>query len=209
MNIRYVLTQSIKLTLAIVTLSLLIFAVWALWQPSKTAAPWRENRLIIHAEPVTLPGGVPYLNREGERRFFVDQWQSGDVWLVNFWASWCAPCLKEVPYLDGLLERYSGRGLKLMAVSQDFQPDGVPGMVRVIESFYRQQQVDWEVYLYAEYAKRDFHMEGLPTTLIIARQGRERARMIGAFRPELAGQVEALLEQLLRERPPTSTVPPS
>ncbi len=46
----------------------------------------------------------------------------GSIWLVNFWATWCAPCVEEMPMLSDLQERYAGDGLKIVGIALD-DPD--------------------------------------------------------------------------------------
>jgi cytochrome c biogenesis protein CcmG, thiol:disulfide interchange protein DsbE len=47
----------------------------------------------------------------------------GKVVLVNFWATWCVPCRKEMPTLDAFYRRYHGEGLELIGISVDFARD--------------------------------------------------------------------------------------
>jgi thiol-disulfide isomerase/thioredoxin len=48
------------------------------------------------------------------------QKENDTVYLVNFWATWCAPCLKEIPYFEQLGEKYRDKKLKIVMVSLDF-----------------------------------------------------------------------------------------
>jgi cytochrome c biogenesis protein CcmG, thiol:disulfide interchange protein DsbE len=48
----------------------------------------------------------------------------GKVVLVNFWATWCAPCRREMPVLDAFYRRYREHGLELIGISVDFARDG-------------------------------------------------------------------------------------
>ncbi|RXW45699.1 redoxin, partial [Enterococcus faecium] len=52
------------------------------------------------------------------------------VFVINFWATWCAPCLKELPYFEQLAEKYKDKPLKVILLSLDFkskiQSDLVP-----------------------------------------------------------------------------------
>jgi cytochrome c biogenesis protein CcmG, thiol:disulfide interchange protein DsbE len=48
----------------------------------------------------------------------------GKVILVNFWATWCAPCRREMPVLDAFYRRYREQGLELIGISVDFARDG-------------------------------------------------------------------------------------
>lgn len=42
------------------------------------------------------------------------------VYVVNFWATWCAPCVREIPYFEALHERYASQGVRVVLVSLDF-----------------------------------------------------------------------------------------
>jgi thiol-disulfide isomerase/thioredoxin len=100
--------------------------------------------------------------------------QHGKVVLVNFWASWCSPCLKEIPVLVDLAERYRDRGFELVPVSLDD-----PGTVDVVVvPFLNKWFPD-----FISYARVDMDMdtvvsvvdpawdETLPSSYLIARDG--------------------------------------
>jgi len=54
---------------------------------------------------------------------------SDSVWVINFWATYCAPCVNEMPYLEQITERYKNRNVGLIFVSLDF-PETYPKALR-------------------------------------------------------------------------------
>ena len=44
------------------------------------------------------------------------------LYIINFWATWCKPCIKELPYFERINEEYQGKGVKVILVSLDFRP---------------------------------------------------------------------------------------
>ncbi len=103
----------------------------------------------------------------------------GKVVVVNYWATWCIPCLQELPELDLLQERYRERGLVVLAVSMD-DPDKLEDRVR---PFFAKRAPGLVSYLAsAEEGAEDssvdfvasFHPEwpgALPTTMFFDRSG--------------------------------------
>jgi thiol-disulfide isomerase/thioredoxin len=68
------------------------------------------------------------------------------VYVVNFWATWCAPCVKELPEFDKVSERYSGRPVKVLLVSLDFK-EAYP---KKLESFISKKKLKPEVVWFNE-----------------------------------------------------------
>lgn len=116
----------------------------------------------------------------------------GDWLVVNFWATWCAPCRKEMPQLDALAKRYQGRGVKVIALSVDrggaAKPEkflnelGVEHLTRVYDPSYK--------------AARAAALIGLPTTLLVSPDGDEIGRLAGEADWD-APDVHALLDYYL------------
>lgn len=84
--------------------------------PALQAATFRSFAagFVAFREPRRAPAGQFYLNG---RTLLVLRAFEGKLVLLNFWATWCAPCVYEMPSLDSLAERFAGRDLAVVAVS--------------------------------------------------------------------------------------------
>jgi len=97
----------------------------------------------------------------------------GHVVLLDFWASWCGPCRKSFPFIDGLQTRYAAQGLKVVGVSLDENPDAVTSF---LESF----PVGFAI-LHDPSAKtaEAYGVVAMPTSFLIDAEGRIVARFEG------------------------------
>lgn len=77
---------------------------------------------------------------ELEPRLHMDD---GKTWVVNFWATWCAPCVKEMPYFEKIGKAYNDQGVKVLLVSLDF----VNNLDSRVVPFVEKHQVSSEVIL--------------------------------------------------------------
>ena len=120
----------------------------------------------------------------------------GRIVLVNFWATWCEPCVKEMPALDALQTRFAGQPFSVMAISED--RGGLP----VVRKYYDEHGLDGlDIYLdpHGE-AGRAFGIRGLPTTILLDRDGNELGRIEGAVEWD-ASAVAAQMEKFLAAAP--------
>jgi|TARA_R110002126_G_scaffold44671_7_gene127100 thiol-disulfide isomerase/thioredoxin len=116
---------------------------------------------------------------------------TGKPLLVNIWATWCAPCIVEMPMLDKLAAREKER-LKVLVVSQDIQ-----GAEKVVPFFERGNFQELEPYVDPENGLSFGFGSGLmPTTVLYDAQGKEVWRVIGAMDWDGA-KAAALLEDTL------------
>ncbi len=163
-----------------------------------TSAGPRDLRL--HPGPVAASRGadraVPeFVMRDLDGRVVSSRQFAGNAVLLNFWATWCAPCRREMPLLDDMHRRYAGRGLVVVGVAV-----GEPaGQVR---AFTRQLGIDYAVWVDPPGSRVSFELfdrlggAGFPTTYFIAPDGRVRDAYVGELaRAPLIAALEALLEE--------------
>lgn len=117
----------------------------------------------------------------------------GKVVLLNVWATWCVPCRKEMPTLDRLQAQLGGDDFSVVTLSIDRE-----GAAEVGE-FYREIGAEHlSVYLDSSgKVGRDLNVIGLPTTLLINREGRELGRVIGPAEwdsPEIVNAIKQAID---------------
>lgn len=101
---------------------------------------------------------------------------AGQGVVMNFWATWCVPCVAEMPALDELARQMARDKVVVLALSSD------RGGAAPVERFYRDKGIRSLAVLLDPRgdAARAFGSRGIPTTIVIDRQGQERGRLEGA-----------------------------
>lgn len=117
--------------------------------------------------------------------------QRGKVVILNFWATWCAPCHKETPDFVDLYSRYRDEGLVILGISLDDEG------ASVVRPFLEKYSVNYPIVIDDRTIKRKFNPRmGLPTTYIIDKNGYFRYIARGALtKKELAPRIERLLSE--------------
>jgi peroxiredoxin len=114
----------------------------------------------------------------------------GQVVLLNFWATWCVPCKREIPELNALHLEYQERGFVVLGVSVDSE-------VRAIKPFAREMKMSYPVLIGA--GREDLSQAfgpfiGFPTSVLVARDGQVCVRHVGVVsKAKLERQIGALL----------------
>ncbi len=118
----------------------------------------------------------------------------GSPVLLNIWATWCAPCRKEMPEIEELFQEYKDRGFKVVAVSIDNR-----GATDQIVEFTQELGTSFTILHDAEQTiTRDYQTIGVPESFLIDANGVLKARWTGRFMP-LDPEVKALVEESLAE----------
>lgn len=126
---------------------------------------------------------------------FSSKWLGGKVALVDFWATWCAPCIAEIPHWNELYARYREKGLVVLGITiqsgwaSDIKPDA------------QRFNMKYPVVVGDERVEKGFGgIWGLPTTFLVDRKGRIHKKYEGQD-PQKHAQMEADMQKLLVENP--------
>ena len=130
------------------------------------------KNLIVHKDPKKLEK-INFININNEivnLKMFENS-----LIIINFWATWCAPCIEEMPSLNRLQKNTAFNNLKILPINVGRDS------IEKSNNFYTKLKIDnLEIYFDkdVELAKK-FLLRGLPTTVFINKKGEEFARVIG------------------------------
>jgi thiol-disulfide isomerase/thioredoxin len=130
------------------------------------------RKVVVLADPVPAPD-VAFIGPEGAPTTLADS--NGRLRIVNFWATWCAPCRREMPALDALARERGGDDLAVIAVATGRNaPEAIAA--------FREEAGVTTLASYTDPKSelaRAMDVPGLPVTVILDRDGDEIARLLG------------------------------
>ena len=126
--------------------------------------------------------------------FSLEQWE-GQVVFLDFWASWCGPCKKSMPWLSKMQEEYGSLGLQIVAVNLDKNLEAASGMLGSLHSGI-QVVHDAEGELAGKY-----ELEGMPSAFLYDRGGRLIASHVGFLPAESENKEQQIRRLLAKENP--------
>ncbi len=165
------------------------------FQPVAPAAAAESEKIdpkdfTWHEKPVPAPATV-FKDANDADKTLKDF--GGKVLIVNFWATWCAPCVKEMPALDRLNAKLGGKDFQVLAINQERNG------AKVAPPFVEKQ--GWKLPLYLDAATgfyRDAKLRGLPTSIIIGKNGQELGRVEGEVVWD-SPAVEKMVQDLIKK----------
>jgi thiol-disulfide isomerase/thioredoxin len=154
-----------------------------LWASSsrQTAVPSVNSAQVLWAL------SLPDLNNQPQR---LEQWR-GKVVVVNFWATWCEPCRKEIPLFVKMQEKHAAKGLQFVGISID-QVDKTSEFARNFKINYPTLIGTFDAVEVSQ--KAGNQRRGLPFTVILDRKGQIAATELGGVTQE---KLDALIAPLL------------
>lgn len=114
----------------------------------------------------------------------------GSMLLVDFWATWCAPCISEVPELNRLEAKYSASGVKVIGVTM------ASGEAKGVKPFIGRFKMKYTVLMGDDNQAYDLNIIGFPTTYLVTREGRIFRKYVGSS-PRKFEEIEADIQKLL------------
>jgi len=158
---------------------------------SATAAPPPLGHELNVVEAMPEAADFSLADMDGEQHRLSDF--RGRTVMLNFWGTWCPPCVREMPSMERLYRKYKDRGFTVVAVNQFESEDMVfefTGRLSIEPTFpilFDKESRASELYL----------VKGLPTTFLIDKAGRIRYRAMGGREfdhPEVEKVIERLLD---------------
>lgn len=128
---------------------------------------------FIAAREIAPAPLVTFLD-EDEAKLTLERFR-GKIVVLNLWATWCTPCVAEMPMLDRLQQQLESVGVVVVALSID------RGGPEVVREFFDEHGIEHlKVYVDPTMrAQSDLKAIGLPTTILIDREGNDRGRIVG------------------------------
>lgn len=130
------------------------------------------RKLVFHSDPKDV-SQIPFTSPDGTE-FQLSDFE-GQYVLLNFWATWCVPCRKEMPDLNSISKTFSDKDLRVITVASGHNP------LPAINKFYKDAALDnLPILLDPKGAfSRDMDVLFLPISVIISPEGKEIARLKG------------------------------
>ncbi len=118
-----------------------------------------------------------FVRRDLQGHLFDLKAQRGKIVLIDFWASWCPPCILAIPHLAQLQKKYSGRGFQVVGISMDDSADTAKQTMQTIAFNYPVVLGD------AKFGNRYGGVLGLPLQFLVGADGKILAIWNGEFPP--------------------------
>lgn len=166
--------------------------------PEEAVTATVDTTITVESDPYRLiptptPSPAPdFQLADADGAVSTLQQYRGKVVLLNFWASWCPPCIEELPSMNQIHQRYQSKGLEIIALNFQESPEQ-------ITEFMQKVAIDFPVLFDQDGGvAHQWNVFSMPTSFLIDRQGNIRysvSRSIHWDLPEHTAVLESLLEE--------------
>ncbi len=144
-----------------------------------------ERKLAIGGDPIDFDvKGI-----KGER--LSPSAYRGKVLLIDFWATWCGPCIAEMPNVKSVYDKYHGKGFEIVGISLDQSRDR-------FDKYIANQGIEWPQYFDGKWWNNDvavrYGVKSIPATFLVDKKGKIRYKSLRGR------QLEAAVQELLAEK---------
>ena len=132
------------------------------------------KNIVIHKD-LKVYDNVIFLDKN-DKKINIKEF-NGNLLLLNFWATWCAPCKEEMPSLDRLQVNQNLSNLKIFAINISQESK------KKVDSFFEDLNIkNFDPYFDAPTTlAKTFSLRGVPTSILIDKDGKEFARIMGSI----------------------------
>ena len=117
----------------------------------------------------------------------------GKVVMLDFWATWCAPCRESIPHLVKLYKNYHENGLELIGMDVD------KGDVETVRRFVKSMDIPYPIIVAPDDLARSYRVTSIPATILIDKEGNLRERIAG-FSDAIAQELTRKVAELTSEK---------
>ena len=203
--------NTVVLGVVLFIMAVFAWAGWANWEYRKQATERRQASTAIDgfvARAGDVPEYVSPLQGKSAPPFSLEDLSGkkvslagykGKALLINFWATWCAPCKIETPWLIELRDQYADKGFEIIGVSADDIDRGDPQKFdtekKDIAKFVQQMHMDYPVLIEGDSLSQSYGgLDSLPTSFFVNRDGTIVATQLGlTSKDEIEGNIKKAL----------------
>jgi peroxiredoxin len=171
---------------SVLTLTMFIFAGCSNSSEETTVEEMKGNGKIAEkSDPQSFPQAPDFELQDLQGNVVRLSDFSGNVIILDFWATWCPPCKAEIPGFIKLYDEYKDQGLEIIGIAAD------QGGQSVVQQFANEYGINYPILMYTMKVVSDYGgIRGIPTTFIINKDGQVVNKFVGyrdesVFRKEI------------------------
>ncbi len=159
-----------------------------------------DGKKIFVVIPPPKQSSVVFIDDQGNKKHLADF--KGKVVLLNIWATWCSPCVEEMPALDQLQAHFDRKDFEIVAVAFD-------KTIEEVRAFYTETKLTNlppyldQKFAFREALARENQPDGIPISVLYDANGTEQMRVIGGYdwaSPAAIAQIEQMIADMDRTK---------